>query len=99
MLFCSHVATIWSLSERSSVTITGTQIRAARAALGWNTHDLAREAKVGFRTVSRMEQQSDVPNALPATLQAVKRALEAAGIEFVGTPSHGPGIRLHAIKY
>ena len=29
---------------------------------------------------------------------AIKKTLEAAGIEFIGTPDEGPGIRIHAPK-
>ena len=29
-----------------------------------------------------------------ATLDKIKAALESAGIEFIGTPEDGPGIRL-----
>jgi hypothetical protein len=29
-------------------------------------------------------------------LQALQKALEAAGIEFIGTPDDGPGIRIYS---
>jgi transcriptional regulator with XRE-family HTH domain len=53
----------------------------ARAALGWGVRDLALEARVGTMTVSRFE--SGQANPIPATLAAIQRALEAAGIEFI----------------
>ncbi|WP_269812835.1 hypothetical protein [Pontibaca salina] len=33
-----------------------------------------------------------------ANIQAIKSSLEAAGIEFIGTPEDGPGIRIRAPK-
>lgn len=74
--------------------VTGIQIRAARAALGWSAQRLAEEASVGFRTVARLEDVDGVPPSRASTLLQVQKALEAAGIEFVGTPEDGPGIRL-----
>jgi ribosome-binding protein aMBF1 (putative translation factor) len=75
--------------------LTGLQIRAARAALGWSAQRLAQESETGFRTVVRLEKSDGIPPSHTATLQKVKSALEAAGIEFIGTPEDGPGIRLH----
>lgn len=75
--------------------ITGGQIRAARAAMGWSAEKLANEASVGMRTIMRFEQSEGVPPSRSSTLMDVKRALEAAGIEFIGSPDNAPGIRIH----
>lgn len=75
--------------------ITGAQIRAARNAIGWSAEKLAKEASVGMRTVMRFEQSDGVPPSRSSTLMNLKRALEAAGIEFIGTPEDAPGIRIH----
>lgn len=67
----------------------------ARAALGWSTSDLAKAAKVGISTVNRFETDQAVP--IPATLAAIQRALEDAGIIFLAegeTTDGGPGVRL-----
>jgi transcriptional regulator with XRE-family HTH domain len=69
--------------------ITAVQCRMARAALGWGVRDLAREAKVGVSTVTRFEAGAD---PIPATLAAIQRAMEAAGVEF--TNGDAPGVRL-----
>ena len=74
--------------------ITGSQIRAARAALRWTTEELAREAGLASRTIKRFEQEEGVPSSRSSTLIEVQKALEAAGVEFIGTPEDGPGIRL-----
>lgn len=74
--------------------ITGSQIRSARAALRWSADVLAREAGLGVQTIKRLEQVEGVPASRTSTLLDIQRTLEAAGIEFIGTPDDGPGIRL-----
>jgi transcriptional regulator with XRE-family HTH domain len=74
--------------------ITSAQIRAARGALRWSAQDLADRAGVGIQTVKRFELAPGVPRSRRRTLDKVRLTLEAAGIEFVGTPEDGPGIRL-----
>ena len=53
----------------------------ARAALGWSVRELASAAKVGTATITRFEGNQAAP--IPATLAAIRRALEEAGIEFL----------------
>ncbi len=55
---------------------------------------LARKCSLGIQTVKRLEQHDGVPPSRSSTLMDIRAALEAAGIEFVGTPDDGPGIRL-----
>ena len=74
--------------------ITGTQIRSARNALRWTTEQLAKRAGVTSRTIKRFEAVDDIPPSRSSTLLDVKAALEAAGIEFVGSPMDRPGMRL-----
>jgi transcriptional regulator with XRE-family HTH domain len=74
--------------------LTGAQIRAARAALGWSASVLAEKATVAPKTIARFEEVDGVPPSRSSTLMDVQSALEAAGIEFIGTPEDGPGIRL-----
>ena len=76
--------------------ITGKQIRAARNALRWTTEELAKKAGVTARTIKSFEAADDVPPSRSTTLHDVKTALEAAGIEFVGSPTDKPGIRFSA---
>ena len=75
--------------------ITGSQIRAARAALGMSGAELATKSELSLRTVTKIEAFDGFPDARIATLMAIKAALESAGIEFIGTPDDGPGIRIH----
>ena len=74
--------------------ITGLQIRAARALLRWSAQQLADAAKVGVATVRRFELEDGTPSGNIRTIEAIKRTLEDQGIEFVGTPDDGPGVRL-----
>lgn len=79
--------------------ITGAQIRASRAALRLTAADLAKLAEVGEQTIKRFEAVDGIPPSRSDTLQHVKKALERAGIEFIGSPDDAPGIRLHRAKY
>ena len=73
--------------------ITGGQIRAARGFLGWSARELAEASGVALQTIQRIEQHAGPPAARVQTLQEVMRALQNAGIEFVGTPEE-PGVIL-----
>lgn len=74
--------------------ITGAQIRAARALLRWSAERLAKEAKLGVATVRRADLADDaVPAMTAANLDAIQRALEAAGIQFIPQNGGGAGVR------
>lgn len=73
--------------------ITSDQIRAARAMLKWSRTDLADKSGVGFSSLLRLEAAEGIPNSHVKTLEALKKAFEDAGIEFVGTPEQGAGVR------
>lgn len=73
--------------------ICGSQIRSARAALGWSGEVLAERCGISLRTLIRFEQRDGIPSGRAETLAEIQKALEAAGIEFIGTPAEGPGIR------
>ena len=78
--------------------LTGVQIRAARQCHRWTVGDIANSAKVSFSTIKRIEACEGIPLDSVKNLMAVKVALEAAGIEFIGTPDDGPGIRIRPIR-
>jgi ribosome-binding protein aMBF1 (putative translation factor) len=75
-------------------SITGQQIRAARAALGWSATKLAEKVGVAMKTIARLEQTDGTPETRLRTILGVQQTLEAAGIEFIGTPDDRPGIRI-----
>ena len=71
------------------VSMKAVQLRMARAAVGWGVRDLAKQAGVTANTVTRIENGAD---AKQSTMDALQRALEAAGVEF--TNGEQPGVRL-----
>lgn len=74
--------------------IASEQIRAARALLRMSVVELAQKSAVGVATIKRLEAGDGVPSANLKTVNALVRALEASGIEFIGSPEDGPGVRL-----
>jgi predicted transcriptional regulator len=71
--------------------VTPREVRAARAFLGWTSQHLADRAIVSLNTVIRLEQ--GVVDSRSSTLDAVRRAQEAAGIEFLSLREDSEGIR------
>src|ERR1700730_11507762 len=61
----------------------------ARVALGLGFRELAAAAKVSIDTVARFERGDELKER---TIDALQRALEAAGVEF--TNGDQPGVRL-----
>lgn len=74
--------------------ITSGQIRAARALLRWSAEDLAKHANIGIATIRRFEIQDGIPSGQIRILEALKTALEVAGVEFIGSVDDGAGVRL-----
>lgn len=75
--------------------LSGVQIRMARNALRWSVKELADHSDVSTSTITRAETVDGVPKTTRANLLSLKNTLEAAGIEFIGTPDDAPGIRIH----
>jgi len=74
--------------------LTSGQIRAARAFLRWRAQDLARACAVGVATIRRAElAEKETSMTIPNDV-AVRRALEAAGVEFIDENGGGAGVRL-----
>ena len=76
--------------------ITGQQIRIARYALRWSVDILANEVGVNTKTIRRIEAVDGLPDSTLKTISNIQSALEAEGIEFIGTPDDAPGIRIHS---
>jgi transcriptional regulator with XRE-family HTH domain len=72
--------------------ITSAQCRAARGLIGWSQQDLAKSAGVGTVAVHQLESGRSQPRR--ATLDVVRRALEAAGVQFIDENGGGAGVRL-----
>lgn len=73
--------------------ITSDQIRAARAMLDWSRDQLSGKSGVGISALMRLESSQGVPSGNIKTFEAVQKAFEQAGIEFIGTPESGAGVR------
>ena len=63
----------------------------ARAALELGVRELAKAAKVSTNTVTRFERGEELRER---TVDAIRAALEAAGVEFIAENGGGPGVRL-----
>lgn len=68
------------------------QCRAARALIGLSQDGLAETSKVAKRTIASFEAEGHQPYA--RTVDALRAALEAAGVEFIAENGGGPGVRL-----
>jgi len=73
------------------VPMTVVQCRMARAALGIGIRELAAMAEVSPNTVSRFERGETLYDR---TVDALRVALEAAGVIFIDENGEGPGVRL-----
>ncbi len=69
--------------------ITPEQYRMARAALKLSVRDVATMADVSTNTLTRLENGEELK---PRTLEAIRNALEKAGVEF--TNGDRPGVRM-----
>ncbi|WP_342666347.1 helix-turn-helix domain-containing protein [Muricoccus aerilatus] len=67
------------------------QCKMARAALGLGVREIAEAAKVSPDTVVRLERGEALRER---TVDAIRAALEAAGVEFIAENGGGAGVRL-----
>src|SRR5882757_7235686 len=85
--------------------ITSEQIRAARALLRIEQHDLARRARVSISTIRRIEAEIGAVRVAEATVDLIRKALEAEGAEFVADgvrrrrrPPYDPELRYRELR-
>ena len=74
--------------------ITSAQMRAGRAMVRWSAEELAARAKIGVATVRRAEITEGSPTITEANAEAIRTALENAGVEFIAENGGGAGVRL-----
>jgi transcriptional regulator with XRE-family HTH domain len=78
--------------------ITASQIRAARALLGFDQRKLAEVSELSLPTIQRMEASDGVIRGNVESLTKLIGALEQAGIELIGESAaslgEGRGVRL-----
>ena len=87
-----------SAATTHAAMLTPAQLRAARALIGWTRDDLAKKAGVASVTVKGFEYLG--ADSKISTLQKMRRALEAAGVQFIDDEGEagGPGVRLRPVR-
>ena len=78
--------------------LTSPQIRAARALIRWSALELAERSSVGVTTIRRAELTESETKLTRVNDQAIRRALEAAGVEFIDAEGGGSGVRLRSAQ-
>jgi transcriptional regulator with XRE-family HTH domain len=76
--------------------ITSEQVRAARALLRWEQTDLVRASGVSLATLKRLERKPGPLSGQAKTVEALRAALEAKGIEFTNGGRPGVSLQLSA---
>jgi DNA-binding XRE family transcriptional regulator len=82
------------MSQEKKLGLSSSQLRAARALIGWSAEDLSRQSAVSLRTIRRAELAGYDSSITLANALAIRRALEAAGIVFIEENGGGLGVRL-----
>lgn len=80
--------------EEPAPEITGAQLRAARGLLNWSVRDLSEAARVSAATIRRLEEVNGAPHGPEEAARALRKALEASGIEFLFPSIGKPAVRL-----
>jgi ribosome-binding protein aMBF1 (putative translation factor) len=78
----------------STKSLTGAQIRSARALLRWSAQELAEQSSLGVNTIRRAEATDHATSLTNANNLAIRHAFEFAGVEFIDENGGGPGVRL-----
>ena len=68
------------------------QLRAARALLGWSQERLSEASGVSVPTIKRLEPGEGIVQTRVETLEKLRHALEAQGVSF--TNGGEPGVKL-----
>lgn len=79
--------------------LTAEQIRAARALVDWSQPQLAEASRLSMPTIRRMEGPLGPGRSTAVNVDAVRKALEGAGVVFMDAGElkpGGPGVRLKA---
>lgn len=77
---------------KTEFNMTPSQCRAARGLIGMEQGQLAELAKVARSTV--VDFENAVRNPRGTSVDAIRRALENAGVEFIDENGGGAGVRL-----
>lgn len=72
---------------------TASQLRAARHLVSLSQADIATKTGLSLPTIKRAESDRDV-SVSDGAIDAIRAALEAAGVEFIAENGGGAGVRL-----
>ncbi len=75
--------------------LRSSQIRAARALLGWRQQDLASATGIGLATIARIEQGKGMVQGNFSTIVKIQQTLEKKGISFINESEGVIGVRLN----
>lgn len=73
--------------------MTGNQLRAGRALIGWSQAQVAEAAGLSIPTIKRAEGQAAL-SASAEAIAAIRAALEQAGVVFLPENGNGAGVAL-----
>jgi hypothetical protein len=79
--------------------VTGAQIRAARALVGWSATTLVQRSGVSYPTIQRAESVDGIPRLQAPNLAAIQRTLEDAGLVFLACAESGTNVGELASPY
>lgn len=76
--------------------MNGEQIRAGRVLAGMTAQQLADASGVSYPTIQRLDATRGLVSARHDTVEAISKALEARGVQFLedGQVAAGPGVAL-----
>ena len=84
------------MASTENVDITPAQCRGARGLLGMTQPSLASAAQLGLSTIVDFEKSRRTVSK--EATEAIRVALETAGVEFIDENGGGPGVRLKKAK-
>lgn len=77
------------------MTISAAQVREACSLLRWKAPRLCKGAKVSYKAALNARRDEGISTLSDADLQAILKAFEAAGVEFI---SENGGVRLRKVE-
>jgi PAS domain-containing protein len=87
-----HVHQQQSVAAGERSELTGAQIRAARGILNWSVRDLADRTGLSVGVVRRLEETDEAGKNAAASLNLIKDALSAGGVDFFVLPGGEAGV-------
>ena len=80
--------------DTKDIAVSAGQMRAARALVGLSGERLAELSGVSLVAIRRAEGGRGLAGMMRANADAIRRALEAAGVEFISENGGGAGVRM-----